>query len=122
MKKKILLSMACLVLLSGTKLLAKKLANITGNSGLTNTNFIGTTGAKALIFKTNNIERGKLFSGGVWRFGTAPDFVRIDSTGILTLEGNASYRVRANEYVFQYARNVNYGLFYNAANSKYEFR
>ena len=34
--------------------------NITGNSGLTTSNFLGTTDNNDVIFKANNIERGRL--------------------------------------------------------------
>ena len=34
----------------------------TGNSGLTSSNFLGTTDANDLIFKINNAERGRLLA------------------------------------------------------------
>ena len=44
----------------------------TGNSGLTPSNFLGTTDAGNLIFKANNIERARLTSpNGAWRFGSS---------------------------------------------------
>ncbi len=95
----------------------------TGNSGLTNVNFLGTTDTKALIFKTNNIERGRLVAGnGGWRFGTATDFAKVDSSGTLTFGGNGVYRVGPNKYAFQYTLDNDYGLFFNATGAQYEFR
>lgn len=44
--------------------------NITGNSISTNTNFIGTTSNRSLLFNTNNIQRMKLDSNGVLKMGT----------------------------------------------------
>lgn len=35
--------------------------NITGNTGIIESNFIGTTDSKPLIFKTNNVERMRIF-------------------------------------------------------------
>jgi len=37
---------------------------ITGNSNITALNFLGTTNANAVIFKTNNIERARILPGG----------------------------------------------------------
>jgi hypothetical protein len=95
---------------------------LTGNSGLATSNFLGSTDSKDVIFKTNNIERGRLVSTGSWRFGTSTNFVAIDSTGAFTFGGLGTYRVAANKYVFQYATNPNYGLFFNSSIPQYEFR
>lgn len=96
--------------------------SLSGNSGLTNANFLGTTDAKDVIFKVNNAERGRLASGGFWRFGSASNFARIDSAGKLTFGGNGVYQVAGNKYAFQYTGNPNYGLFFNSTNVQYEFR
>src|SRR6478609_4461352 len=96
--------------------------HITGNAGITATNFIGTTDAKDFIFKTNNVERGRVLSSGAWRFGIAGNFAKIDSTGKLTFSGTGAYQVGGNKYVFQYSGNPNYGLFYNSTTPQYEFR
>ena len=95
--------------------------NIIGNSGLTTNNFLGTIDNKDLIFKVNNIERGRLIKSGLWRFGTSTDYAMIDS-GRLTFAGKGTYLVANNKYVFQSNANPNYGLFYNAAVPQYEFR
>src|SRR6478736_7340606 len=96
--------------------------NITGNSGLTTSNFLGSTDNKDIIFKTNNAERGRLAATGFWRFGSATNFAKIDSTGKLTFSGNGVYQVAGNKYAFQYTGNTNYGLFFNSTNVQYEFR
>src|SRR6478609_8890563 len=96
--------------------------NITGNSGLTTSNFLGSIDNKDIIFKTNNAEHGRLAATGFWRFGSASNFAKIDSTGKLTFGGNGVYQVAGNKYAFQYAGNPNYGLFFNSTNVQYEFR
>ena len=57
--------------------------NTVGNNNITTSNFLGTTNSKNLVFKTNNIERGRLSSAGVWRFGCGPVVVQVDATGKL---------------------------------------
>ncbi len=94
----------------------------TGNNGLTTSNFLGTTDAKDVIFKTNNAERGRLASTGFWRFGSATNFAKIDSAGKLSFGGTGAYLVAGNKYAFQYAGNTNYGLFFNSTSIQYEFR
>jgi hypothetical protein len=94
----------------------------TGNSGITASNFLGTTDNTQLVFRQRNIERGRILTAGVWRFGTATDFARIDSAGTLTFGGNGVYKVAGNKYAFQYAGNPNYGLFFNSSSVQYEFR
>jgi hypothetical protein len=94
----------------------------TGNTGLTNSNFLGTTDNKNLIFKANNAERGRLMNTGSWRFGGATNFAKIDSTGKLSFGGAGAYQVAGNSYVFQAVSNSNYGLFYNSTVPQYELR
>jgi len=96
--------------------------NITGNSGITAKNFIGTTDNKDLIFKTKNTEWGRLMKTGMWRLGSTANFIRIDPNGKLTFNGAAAYQVANNRYVFQTALNPNYGLFFKSAAPQYEFR
>src|SRR6476620_550739 len=57
--------------------------NTAGNNNITTANFLGTTNSRNLVFKTNNIERGRLTAAGVWRFGPGPVFVQVDATGKL---------------------------------------
>src|SRR5215471_6324993 len=96
--------------------------SLTGNSGLTSSNFLGTTDARDLIFKTNNVERGRLFSAGFWRFGSTVSYARIDTGGNLSFRGNGAYLVDGNKYAFQYINNPKYGLFFNSTKVQYEFR
>jgi hypothetical protein len=56
--------------------------NITGNSGLTIDNFLGTTDNEDLIFEVNNTERGRLLNPGSWRFGNAVNYAAVDSGGL----------------------------------------
>ncbi len=46
---------------------------LAGNSGTTGTEFLGTTDAQPLIFKTNNIERIRIKDNGVVSINTSPD-------------------------------------------------
>jgi len=94
----------------------------TGNSGITTSNFIGATNNADLIFKTNNIEGGRLLKTSVWQFGTTTNFVKIDLTGKLTFGGTGAYQVAGNKYAFQYTGDPDYGLFFNSTNVRYEFR
>ncbi|MBL7813865.1 MAG: tail fiber domain-containing protein [Saprospiraceae bacterium] len=56
--------------------------NITGNAGTTaGTNFIGTTDAQALVFKTNNAEGMRLNTSGYLGIGTTTPSVQLDVTG-----------------------------------------
>jgi len=57
--------------------------NTAGNNNITTANFLGTTNSRNLVFKTNNIERGRLTAAGVWRFGPGPVFVQVDAAGKL---------------------------------------
>lgn len=96
---------------------------VTGNTGITNSNFLGTTDSKNLIFKVKNIERGRLAaSTGQWRFGNATNNAKFDSGGRLSFGGTGDYLVADNRYVFRASGNSNLGLFYNATTGLYEFR
>ena len=96
--------------------------NITGNSGLTASNFLGSTDNYNIIFKANNAEFGRIAATGFWRFGDAVNYAKIDTTGKLTFSGNGAYQVAGNKYVFQYTGNANQGLFFNSDSVQYEFR
>lgn len=93
-----------------------------GNSGLNGTNFIGTTDAKPLIFKTNSLERSRILSNGTWRFGINGNYAKINTSGILTFDGDGGYHVGSNQYAFRYNLDPDYGLFFNSTNAQYEFR
>ncbi|MBA4318355.1 MAG: hypothetical protein C0412_08135 [Flavobacterium sp.] len=66
--------------------------NLTGNAG-TNaaTNFVGTTDAKDLVLKTNNISRVNVSSDGITTIGdvTNGNDTKIEADGSLMFEGNA---------------------------------
>jgi hypothetical protein len=98
--------------------------NINGNAGIVSgTNYLGTKDPNDLVFRTNAIERGRIFGGGgAWRFGSATNNMQVDSLGHLTFTGQGAYRVGGNKYAFQYSANPNYGLFFNSASVQYEFR
>jgi hypothetical protein len=95
--------------------------NITGNKGLTTSNFLGSTDNHNVIFKANNAEFGRIATTGFWRFGGAVNFAKIDTSGKLTFGGNGAYQVAGNKYVFQYSGNLHQGLFFDAVNVLYEF-
>jgi hypothetical protein len=95
---------------------------ITGNTGNINSNFLGTADNKFIIFKTNNIERGRLQNNGIWRFGPPGNTAAIDSTGKLLFTGTGFYQLAQNSYVFRLQDKPNYGMFFNSTLSQYELR
>lgn len=61
---------------------------ITGNSNITPANFLGTTNANDVIFKTNNIERARILSTGNFGINTATPLERLHVNGnILANDG-----------------------------------
>ncbi len=65
--------------------------SLTGNSGTApSTNFIGTTDAAALVFKTNNTEEMRLTSGGALLINTST------AAGSEVLNANGSFKLGAN--------------------------
>ena len=95
---------------------------LNGNMGTSPTDFLGTTDARPVIFKTNGTERGQLLSSGAWRFGTSTDYAGIDVSGNLSFAGTASHLVDGNAYVFRFSANPNYGLFFNSSSQQWDFR
>jgi hypothetical protein len=63
-----------------------------------------------------------LHVNGASRFGDTLDFARIDQDGDLTFNGTADFLVENNRYAFRAKSNENYGLFFNAADQRYEYR
>lgn len=63
--------------------------NVYGNAGTTaGSNFLGTTDAVAMVFKTNNTERMRILSGGSIGIGTStPDSMLTIENGILVKRG-----------------------------------
>lgn len=98
--------------------------NINGNANIAaGSNYLGTTDPNDLVFRTNAVERGRLFGvGGAWRFGSSTNNAQFDSLGILTFKGTGVYQVAGNKYAFQYKNDPDFGLFFNSADVRYEFR
>src|SRR5215831_1470323 len=99
--------MKTLILVAGTICLLVENAKAqnwltTGNAGLTASNFLGSTDAKPVIFKTNSLERGRIFPGGNWRFGSSVNYAQIDNAGVLSFKGAGGYLLTAPGYVFKF--------------------
>ena len=62
----------CILIVSALIMLSTNAQSwsLTGNSNTTNTSFLGTTNSKALIVRTNNIERMRVNSNGKVGIGT----------------------------------------------------
>ncbi|MES2130869.1 MAG: tail fiber domain-containing protein [Bacteroidota bacterium] len=61
---------------------------IAGNSNITAANFLGTTNANDVIFKTNNLERARILSAGNFGINTATPLERLHVNGnILANDG-----------------------------------
>jgi hypothetical protein len=101
--KKQILQLGLLILIALTAINVKTNAQswkLIGNAGIdTAHNFLGTTDAKTLIFKTKNLERMRIQSGGKIGMGTktpsaklnivSPDYVSLTTPGELML-GNVT--------------------------------
>ncbi len=88
---------------------------LTGNSGTTaGTNFIGTTDAKDLVFKTNNTERIRINSTGNVGIGTTATNFKLDVNGQLKAIGifSDSYYAANNLLTlgYNFLGNEEYGL------------
>lgn len=94
MKKKILqASISALLLTAGFTTNAQSWS-LTGNSGINlATNFLGTTNNKALVLRTNNIERMRINSNGKVGIGTTNPQAKLHITG-----GNVMYSLSDNGY------------------------
>lgn len=63
---------------------------VAGNAGTTpGTDFIGTTDAKALVFKTNNVSRMNISDAGVTTIGDGTNQLLVEADGHITFEGTA---------------------------------
>lgn len=110
MKKTLLLS---LLALTG---IAKAQWSLTGNAGTTpGTNFIGTTDAKDLVFKTNNSERIRIKSGGNVIVGdpnyisyngisTNDTFIAAGTSAFYLPNGNNSFKITDSSIGWNYMR------------------
>ncbi len=62
---------------------------LTGNSGTSaGTNFIGTTDGQDLVFKTNNVERIRILSGGNVGVGTTTPTATLHVNGTIRIDGD----------------------------------
>ncbi|HRI22558.1 MAG TPA: tail fiber domain-containing protein, partial [Panacibacter sp.] len=120
-KKTFALAAMCICL--GGQLMAQAWS-VNGNAGIAaGTNYLGTSDPNDLVFRSNAIERGRVFgAGGAWRFGTATNYASIDSIGRLTFTGKGVYQVGGNKYAFQFSGNPNLGLYFNSSLTQFEFR
>lgn len=63
---------------------------VAGNAGTTpGTDFIGTTDAKALVFKTNNVSRMNISDAGVTKIGDGTNQLVVEADGHIAFEGTA---------------------------------
>ena len=71
MKTKIITLLISVILLANARLLAQPGLHwsVIGNN-LTSTAVLGTTTNYSVVFKTNNVERGRLAADGLWGFGS----------------------------------------------------
>jgi hypothetical protein len=105
-------------------IMAQQSWSITGNTGIKpGTNFVGTKDQQDLVFKTNGLEAGRILTANnSWRFGSNGNFANISSNGEFSFNGDGVYKVGGNRYVFQTAGAAKYGLFFNSATPRFEFR
>ena len=125
MKTKLIAASQVIVAMLACSTIAKAQSwSINGNANIAaGTNYLGTSDPNDIVFRTNALERARIFgAGGAWRFGSATNNAQIDSTGKLTFNGNGAYQVAGNKYAFQYKNDPDYGLFFNSSNVRYEFR
>ncbi|HYV93521.1 MAG TPA: tail fiber domain-containing protein [Chitinophagales bacterium] len=85
--KKLVTILITLVLISPAVIHAQSW-NLLGNAGTNvNTNFLGTTDGKALVIRTNNVERLRITSAGRFGFGTNNPSTSIDIIGTFKAGG-----------------------------------
>jgi len=58
--------------------------------------------------------------GDAW-IGDTADYAQFSTSGDLFFRGNADYLVGSDRYAFRYSVNPNFGIFFNATGSQYEF-
>ncbi|MEP6847203.1 MAG: tail fiber domain-containing protein [Panacibacter sp.] len=79
-------AIAALVFCTNSKTFAQTDWHITGNSGTNpSTNFLGTTDNKALVFRTNNVERMRILQGGKIGIGVTNPFQKLDVNGNINI-------------------------------------
>ena len=110
-----------LMLLTSAQITKAQSWLLAGNTANPASAFFGTTDNKAILFKTNNTERGRLLTNGNWQFGLTPNTAVIDASGKLSFKGTGGYVVAADQYIFSLAGSPVKGLYYNSANNQYQF-
>jgi hypothetical protein len=106
------------VVMTPDAVLANAAWSTTGNTGTTpGTNFLGTTDAQALIFKTNNTEAARILSTGAVYLGNSGSLSATTTSNILNVYG--SQNINYDNPGGQYALKINstYGLNVNAVNA-----
>jgi hypothetical protein len=88
---------------------------ILGNAGTTaGTNFLGTTDAQDLVFKTNNTERARILSAGNFGIGTSTPGTKLEVTAIggdgITIRANAGTDV--GDLIFRDGAGIEKGRIY----------
>ena len=121
MKKNFIQALLIVFLISTAYTATSQSWLLTGNASNPASAFFGTTDNKAILFKTNNTERGRLLTNGNWQFGLSSNTAVIDASGKLSFSGTGGYVVGANQYAFTLAGAPVKGLYYNSANNQYQF-
>ena len=110
-----------------------------GNAGTSAiVNYMGTTDFEDLVFKTNGGERMRMKASGEIGIGTispsttmeiigdlragdGSNYAQVTGGGDLFFKGTGDYLVGPNRYAFRYQINENFGLMFNATDTRYEF-
>ncbi len=110
-----------------------------GNSGTSAiANHIGTNDFEDLVFKSDSVERMRMKASGNigigtispstsleifgdFRTGDGSNYAQVTGGGDLFFKGTGDYLVGPNRYAFRYQLNENFGLMFNALDTRYEF-
>lgn len=112
MKTNMHVCLAILIAVTASSLKANAQWKLTGNAATNpNTNFLGTTDAKPLVLRTNNVERMRILQGGKVGIGTktpsarlnvvSTDYVSLSTPGILMLGDVGGYNMALDFNVIQ---------------------
>lgn len=63
--------------------------NLEGNSDVLENNFLGTVEDDDLVIKTNNVERARITSGGLFGIGASDPSVQLDINGQIRIRGGS---------------------------------
>ena len=81
MKTKLIAASQVIVAMLACSTIAKAQSwSINGNANIAaGTNYLGTSDPNDIVFRTNALERARIFgAGGAWRFGSATNNAQID--------------------------------------------